>query len=261
MSRFDRHAALGVSWLACGWRLFRRNPWLLGGMGLSASALVTALWAIPLLGGPLIALLAPMALASFYLAIDRVSKVTMPLPAVLRLSALRQSPRELFGVFRDERRVMPTMVVSLYSVFVSVLANMLVWMVAGSAWVKPWSDLGVVGLLAVFAALTVALIVYFLLAVSLVYALPRTFLRDKPLVPEMWRSIRTGLHYLFALLTVLGVLLLPPLVGGIASLSSLSLAYVVALLANAVALPLVACGLYCSYRTVFQPREPAAAHA
>jgi hypothetical protein len=249
---------LGTQWLSCGWRLFLRNPWLLGGMGLCGSVLVAALWAIPLLGGPLIALLAPIVLASYYLAIDRVSKLSMPLPAILRRAAMLQSPRELFGVFRDERRIVPIAVVSLYCIFVSLLTNMLLWLVAGSSWTKSWTSLGALGWLAILAALLLALVLYFFLAASLVYALPRTFLRDKPLFPEIVRSVRAGMHYVFALSTLLALLLVPLLVAGVMSHSAWWMGYFVALLGNAVALPLVACALYCSYRTVFQSRAPGA---
>jgi len=261
MSRLTRHAALGRRWLACGWRLLRRNPWLLGGMGACAALLLVALSAIPLLGGPLIALTAPAFLASFMLAIDRVGKLNMPLPKVLRRAALRESPRALFTVFRHERRLLPITVVSLASMAVSLLTNMLVWLIAGSAWSRSWASLDARGMLAVAAAVLIALTVYFLLAAALVYALPRTFLRDKPLVPEIVRSLKAGLHYATALAVVLGIVPLIMLVAVALSPLSLLVAYVVALVLYASALPLVACALYCSYRSVYQPRPPVAAHA
>lgn len=260
MSRFTRHTKLGSRWLGCGWRLFLRNPWLLGGMGLCCAVVVSGLALIPLLGGSLIALLAPIVLASYYLVIDRVSRSSVPLPANLRLAAIKQSVRELFGVFHDEKRIVPMLVVSLYSMVASLLTNTFVWLVAGSAWTKPLASLNIAGLLAVCAAIFVALIVYFWLAISFVYALPRAFLRGKPLFPEIGRSVKVGAHYLFALLTVLGVLLAPILVGMTISLASVRLAYAAVLLANVVVLPLVACGLYCSYRSIFQP-QPTAARA
>lgn len=261
MARLQRHVQLGVRWLTCGQRLFARNPWLLGGMGLTTSVLITLLWALPLLGGPLIALMAPILLGSFSLAIERISKLNMPLPAVLRRAAFKQSPRELLLVFRDERRILPIAVVCLVSMFVSVLTNMTVWLIAGSAWTQSWISLGVSGWLSVIGAIVFALAVYFLLAAAMVYALPRTFLRDKALVPEVVRSLKASVHYVFALITVFAVLLLPLALGAVASLASPWLAYALALLVNALTLPLVACALFCSYLAVFQPRRPVAAHA
>lgn len=261
MPRLIRNTRIGASWIACGWRLFRRNPWLLGGMGACASLLLMLLWAIPFMGAPLVALLAPTLLASFYLAIDRVSQLSHALPAILRVPAIKQSPRELFRVFYDERRIVPMVVVSLYSVFLGLVVSITVRLIAGADWNTSFTDLSARGWLSVSAAMALALALYFLLAASLVYALPRTFLRGKPLFPEMQRSIRAGVHYLSALAVVLGALLLPIVVGALTSLVSVWIAYVAAFVTGALALPLTACGLYCSYRTVYRPKPPIAAHA
>ena len=85
------------------------------------------------------------------------------------------------------------------------------------------------------AAIVLALAIYFLLAAAIVYALPRTFLRGKPLVPELVRSLKIGVHYLFALVTVFAALLLPLLAACLASLASPWFGYALALLSNAVA--------------------------
>lgn len=261
MPRLIRNTRIGASWIACGWRLFLRNPWLLGGMGACASLLLMLLWTIPVMGAPLVALLAPTILASFYLAIDRVSQLSHGLPAILRVPALKQSPRELFRVFYDERRLLPMVVVSLYCVFLGLVVSIAVRSIAGADWNASWAGLSVRGGVSVSAAIALALVLYFLLAASLVYALPRTFLRGKPLFPEMLRSIRAGLHYLSALALVLGVLLLPIVVGALLLPVSVWIAYVMVFVTGALALPLTACGLYCSYRTVYRPKPPIAAHA
>lgn len=258
MTRFKKHTRLGWQWLMGGWRLLLRDPWLLMGMGLCSALLVTVLSLIPLLGGSLIAFIAPMVLASLYLAIDRLSRLNMPLPVNLRRAAMKQSPRELFLVFADERRVVPIVIVSLYSMVVSLVTNSFLWLIAGSAWTKPLSALSAPGVASVLVAMVVSLILYFFLAISIVYALPRTFLRGKPLFPEMARSVRAGWHYVFALATVLGVLLVPALIGTIISGRSAWVASIVMLFVNTVAVPWVACSLYCSYRMLYQPRpEPA----
>lgn len=243
---------LGLRWLGCGWRFFKRHPRLLGGMGIVSATIVVALSLIPLLGGSLIAFVAPILLASFYLVIDRLSASNLSAPVLPLSAALRQSARELFCVFREENRILPMVTVSLYGMIVSLLTHAFVWLIAGSAWAKPWTSLGLVPLLSVGAALLLALTLYFVLALSIVYALPRTFLRGKPLFPEIGRSLRAGKRYLFALSTVLGVLLLPIVVGAAMSLISLGVAYAAMLVLNTLVLPLVACSLYCSYRTIFQ---------
>ena len=84
MTPLKKNAALGVRWLTCGWRLFERNPWLFVGMGLCCEVLIGVLALIPLLHGPMIALVAPMLLASAYLTIDSVVRQKLRLPAALR---------------------------------------------------------------------------------------------------------------------------------------------------------------------------------
>jgi hypothetical protein len=261
MSRFRKHTELGFRWLTCGWRLFLRNPWLLGGMGFCAAALISALALIPFLGGLLIALVAALLLASAYLAIDNVSRQKMSLPASLRLVAVKQSPRELISVFRNEQRVFPTVVTGLYSMVAALLIGVLVRLMAGSAWAKDWTSLGFVALSGVLAAWLLALCIYFLLAWSLIYALPLAFLQQEPLVPAIGRSFKTAARHAFGLSVVLGFLLVPILVGAIASLVSAWAAHALAFLVGAVVLPITAASLYCSYRTVFPQREAATIHS
>jgi hypothetical protein len=40
MKRLRKQLELGVRWLDCGWRLFKRNPWLLLGMALVSMVIV-----------------------------------------------------------------------------------------------------------------------------------------------------------------------------------------------------------------------------
>ncbi|MCR4301714.1 MAG: hypothetical protein NUV51_08890, partial [Sulfuricaulis sp.] len=72
MERFWKHLHIGRRWLLNGWKLFMRNPWLLGGMGLTAAVVLGMLELIPLLGGLLIALVAPVMLSSVYLSLDTI---------------------------------------------------------------------------------------------------------------------------------------------------------------------------------------------
>lgn len=257
MSRLKRHSTLGVRWLSCGWRQFRRNPWLLGGMGLTCSALISLLTLVPLVGRPVIALLAPIFLASAYLAIDAMTRQKLPLPASLRVAAFKRSPHELVGVFRDEDRAIPIFLLSLCSLTVALLVDVLALLVTGNAWAKPLASLDTTALVTVLAATPLAAAIYFLLAASLVYTLPLAFLRDEPLIPALASSVKASMHYIFALLVLFAFLLAPCVIGILAARIAPWAGYGVQLLLNAVVLPLVAASLYCSYRTVFPPPEPA----
>src|SRR5690606_14935523 len=103
LQRITQGAGLGLRWVRCGGRLYARNPWLLGGMGACVAVLVAAAGAIPFLGGPLLGLLAPALAASFYIAIDGVAQQRLRLPPKLRGAALKQAPKELLNIARDER--------------------------------------------------------------------------------------------------------------------------------------------------------------
>lgn len=243
---------LGFRWLRCGWRLFRLNPWLLAPMGFLCALTVSVLTLIPLAGNLLVALLAPMLFASATLGIDTVSKHKIALPAKLRRAAVAQSPHELLKIFRDEERLLPAIAAGLYCMTIALVINMLAQLVVGDAWVNRWSHLEPGALLGVFATVLLAIVLYFGLAASLIYALPLAFLRDEPLFPAILRSFKTGMHYAGGLLVILPLLLLAPaLLGGFASYVSFWLANLVWLVAGSIVLPLTATSFYCSYRSLF----------
>lgn len=249
--RVKRRLALGIRWLRCGWRLFLRNPWLLGGMGITAAVLIGALSLIPLLGGLLLAFIAPVLLASAYLAIDAVSKQGMALPAVLRLAAFKRSPKELVRIFYDEEHLLPVAVAAVYSLAVALLISLVAQFVAGAAWSARWTSLDPVALFGVLTVALFTLLGYAVLAASLIYALPLAFLQDEPLVPALRRSLRAVARTASAHLAVLVLLLVPYLLGALLAQVSPASAVLVRMLAAAAILPLVTCSLYCAYRTLF----------
>lgn len=255
MQRVAKHLRIGGRWLSGGWRLFRRNPWLLGGMGLATAALVAVLALIPLAGGLLVALLAPVFLASAYLAIDGVQRQPMALPAVLRVPALKQSPQHLVGILRQPAHLPPMAVTCLFSVAAVLLTNLPVQMLAGSAWVADWSSLETGAQAGVLVATLLVFALYVLLAASLIYALPLAFLRDEPLFPSLRQSLRASRHFAVALLVLLAVLVTPFLLGALLSLISPWAGYALAFLLSAVVFPVTAASLYRSYRDIFDIRE------
>ncbi|MHB8534109.1 MAG: hypothetical protein ACYDBW_01530 [Sulfuricaulis sp.] len=255
MQSMAKHLRIGRRWIVIGWQLFQRNAWLLGGMGFTTAVLIGALAQIPLLGGLLIALLAPILLASNSLVVDSVYKQKMFLPAALRLPALKQSPRHLWDVFRDEARIVPTVAMCVYSTAGALLINLLVWMLAGDAWVAKWSTLGWATLSGVLAVALLAFVLYTVLAASLIYALPLAFLQDEPLIPSLLRSLKACRHFVLALLVLMGLLLAPIVLGAVLSRFSLWAGYAIWLMSGTVALPVFASGLYGSYHDIFASPE------
>ena len=251
MQTVAKHLRIGRRWIVIGWQLFRRNPWLLGGMGFTTTALIGALTLIPLLGGLLVATLAPILLSSAYLAIHGVYRQKMALPVSLRLPALKQSPQHLVDVLRDESRIFPIAVTCVYSTAGALLINLLVRLLAGDAWVAAWSSLEWLSLLIVLGVALLSLALYAVLAASLIYALPLTFLLDEPLVPSVLRSLKASRHFAMALLVLMSLFLAPFLLSVAVSHFSLWGGYLVWLIAGSVVLPVVAAGLYGSYHDIF----------
>lgn len=254
MERFWKHLRIGRRWLQNGWQLFMRNPWLLGGMGLMAALVLGVLGPIPLLGGLLIALVAPIMLSSVYLSLETVHRQNMVLPAKLRIPALKQSPRQLLCVFRDEKRVFPVMTASALSVTTVLVIHLLVQLMVGEAWVANWSNLDHLTLFGMLVVALLTFVLYVLLAASLIYALPLAFLRDEPLVPSLRQSLKASRHFTVALSVLLGVLLIPFLLGAVAASMSLWSGYLLWLVIGSVTLPVVSASLYCSYRDIFNAK-------
>lgn len=260
LAQVRKHAQLGLRWVKCGWRLFRRNPWLLGGMGFCAAAVLFLLALIPLIGDPLIGLLAPFLGASFFIAVDGIARQRAELPPALRLVALKRSPKEFLNVSREENRLLQVVLLGLCSLVAVVLADIVVWFVAGTAWATRGLGTGASGLALVIVAGSILFASYLLLAASLVYTLPLALLQQQPLVPAMAASLTRSAHYVFALLVVLALLAAPLLLGALVSFYARPLGYLAGLAASALALPLAACSLYCSYRTVFPALAAEPAH-
>jgi hypothetical protein len=255
LERFWKHLRIGRRWLLNGWKLFMRNPWLLGGMGLTAAVVLGLLELIPLLGGLLIALAAPVMLSSVYLSLDTIYRHNKILPVELRLPALKQSPRQLLHVFRNEEWILPAVATSALSVTVVLLIHLLVRLVAGETWVANWSSLDFLTRLGMLAIGLFNLVCYVLLAAALIYALPLTFLRNEPLVPSLQESLKASRHFTVALLLLLGVLSLPFLLSVMAASLSLWAGYLLWLVIGSVTLPVVTAALYCSYHDIFRARD------
>jgi hypothetical protein len=252
--RFKSQTELGLRWLNCGWRLFVRNPALLGGMGLCGAALVSVLSFVPIFSAPLIGLFMPFLLGSVYLTIDTLIRQKALKPSAPKIG-LRQAPKALLSVVHDENRLVTVSIAGLYALFVALIVSIVGSFFAGRALDGGLAGLSGGEILGFVVAKLIGLFVYFWLAGSLVYALPLTFFHKEPLIPAIGRSLRTSLRYAYALAVVLALLLLPAVIGGIAGAASLFAGYLAGFLVGVVVLPVTATSLYCSYRTIFPPPE------
>ncbi len=251
MERLRKQLNLGVRWLNCGWRLFKRNPWLLLGMALVSMVIVILLKFVPFLGSLLVALLAPILMSGGLLAANDLSKQKMALPASLRVAAFTRSYQVLLRPLRDEKYTATMLILAIYAVTIALLINISVEMVSDGAWAWDLASVQGPDLLAALAGKSVACLLYLLWSMSLIYAVPLIVLRDESLVPALGLSLRTSARHIVALAVILGVLVAPFFVGGLTSFISAPSSYAVWLIGGALALPLFATSCYCSYRTVF----------
>jgi len=229
---------LGLRWIRCGWRLFLRNPWQLGGMGVCSTAVAVAVIQIPLIGGPLLGLLAPAAAAAFYIAIEEISKQKIKLPRALRFFAIRQSPREV-------------LLIGLCGMIVFVLTDILTWFIAGTALASPLGSLSITTLIVVAIAMIVRIAIYLLLTASLVFTLPLALIQHEALAPAVIASMRRAWEYAIALMVIVGLWLAPLLLGALISFYATWLGYVVGMLMATFIVPISLCSFYCGYRTMF----------
>ncbi len=246
-----KQAEMGVRWLRCGWRLFTRNPWLLAGMGLVAMVIFLLLALIPLFGGLLIALFAPILLASAYLTADTISKQKMALPVSLAMPALARSPKALLCAFGDETHVIPLMIAAIYTLAAALFIQILVYFVTGGAWVGQWSGFGIGRLLGVLLAAVLALGLYLLLGASLIYALPLVYFQDQSLATALKESMRASVQHAAGVGVIFFVLVIPLIFGAVGIALPSWIAGLFSLLIGMIALPLVVMSAYCSYRTLF----------
>ncbi len=251
MKRLRKHASMGLRWLRCGWRLVKRNPWLLLGIALAAMIIIIFLTLIPFLGALLIALVAPVLAASAVLTVHDLSKQKVALPASLKFAAAARAPKELFRIVSNEQQLMSLFLVGAYALTAALLINILGHLASGGAWIADLSGLELATLIKALATRILVLMLYLVLAVSLIYAIPLIFLHDQPVVPAVGHSLRAGGRHVLALLVMMGFLLAPFVLGAIVSSFSPLAAYVVWLVGGTFVLPAFIASCYCSYRTVF----------
>lgn len=240
---------MGWRWLGCGWRLYRRAPVQLAAFGMAAGVVVVLASGLPMLGALLLGLFAPLFLGSACLVLDDIVRRGKTTRGPRGRAALRAGARSLLRVFDRESRLIPIMLLAIYSLALVLLAQILMF----SARLVVGTDvLGAV----VGAPLALGLLVA--LFASLAYALPLVVLRDEPVGTAVVRSVRAARHHLYALLMLFGLLALPTAAGALSALYSPWAAYAVGIVAGALALPWALAALYCSFRTLFAPDAPVA---
>lgn len=244
---------LPARWLKYGLRLFRRNPWLLLGLGTFSAVLLGMLLLIPFLGGLLATAAAPILMAGGYQAVHDVARLSQRMGGESLATAMVRAPRAFLSIFRNGQLTLALIMASITALIAALLINIVVRIIAGPAWANPLAALDVLPLLGVIAGMLTGFLLYSLLAMTLVFALPLVMFQDEPLVPAALRSLRRGGRYAIAMLILLALSLAPVYVRGVLGMSSAVLGYLAAVLVGAVTLPLAVAAFYCSYQDLCPP--------
>ena len=239
---------IGMRWLGCGWRLYRRAPAQLAAFGLTAGlAVVLASW-VPIIGALLVGALAPVFLGSACLVLDETARQGKTSRGPRRSAVLKAGARSLLRVFDKEVRLIPLMLFGIYSLTVVLLAKILLWITV----YRVTASTGLLGgVLGAFLALGVIA----MLLASLIYALPLAFLRNEPVGTAVVRGSRVAMRHIYAVLVLLGLLALPAALAALGAIHSPWAAYAVGILTGALAFPWATAALYCSFRTLFATEE------
>ncbi len=244
---------LPARWLKYGMRLFRRNPGLLLGMGAICAVLLGVLLLIPFLGGLLATAVAPILLAGGYQALHDSARLSQPMGRETLATAMARAPHAFLAIFRNGQLILALVMSTIYALIVALVINIVVRVIAGPAWANPLPVLDLVPLLGVIAGMLVGFLLYSLLAMTLVFALPLVMFQGEPLVPAALRSLRRSGRYIVAILILLALSLAPVYVRGALGMSSAVLGYLAAMMVATVTLPLAVAAFYCSYQDLCPP--------
>lgn len=253
--RAQAQLQIGMRWLGCGWRLYRRAPARLAAFGVAAGlAAVLVSW-VPIVGALLLGALAPMLLGSACLVMDETARQGKTSRAPRRGADLKAGARSLLRVFEKEARLIPLMLFGIYSLAVVLLVKILLWLTAYGVALDRARLAASIDLLGAVFGVLLALGVIVMLLASLIYALPLAFLRDEPVGTAVLLSLRTAIRHIYAVLVLLGLLALPAILGVLGAIHSPWAAYAVGIVVSPLALPWAAAALYCSFRTLFATEE------
>lgn len=250
MKRLREQFRLGLRWLSCGWRLCRRRLWLTLTMGLISSLIINLLSLIPIAGNILLSLLLPLLASSTLLTLDDIANQRASKSIGMAAKLLRPL-QELFRIFREQKHLMTVVIICIYSLTITILITISLYIVSGGSWIIDISAMGLSTLLRAMGTWLLAIILYTGLIASLFFALPLIFLRDKALAPSIGNSLKMSQRYLFAILVLIAAVILVFLIGAIVAVFSQAAAFAVWVIGIMLAFPLFMASAYCSYRTLY----------
>ncbi len=250
-----------LAWVRAGFDRVQREParWL--GMTFVYLLIALILKRIPFLGSYVLALLTPITIAGAMLA-ARSSLQPAPVGANAWLRALSaDGARELFQVFRREDHSFAIVIVCVVTLGLVVLVNIPELLITGGSIISGIAGANLAGPMPVMAVvnIAIALALYTLLAMALLYVVPLALFGRRQAIPAVIESFQACLRERKALALFVAPFLAVNFLVTFTFNVSHWLGYLLLAVMGTVTLPAFVIGLHSSYKTLFEAAAPAPA--
>jgi hypothetical protein len=261
----NRGTGRGIAWIVQGWHLVREQPPLWFGMAAIYLVLGFTLKLIPFMGDLLLVLVTPMLLAGVTAGLaqeksavrQNVNGKASSMPALLQ-AWLAQPAQELVSIFTREDKVFGAVLLGIVTLGLAMLVKITGYLLIGGSMVSGLTagQLNASQITTVFGMLVVA-ILYLVLAMGLLYSVPRTVLGNRPPFEAIAESFSACRHNAVPLLTLAAPFFVVYL-GIIAVFTKIHwLGYLLVFSAGGVALPVFVASVYSSYLALYPPDHSA----
>lgn len=259
----DRRTGRGIAWIVQGWHLVQEQPSLWFGMAAIYLVFGFTLKLIPFMGDLLLVLVTPMLLAGVVAGLAQeksavhilVNGKASSMPALLQ-AWLAQPAQELVNIFTREDKVFGAVLLGIITLGLAMLVKITGYLLIGGSMVSGLTagQLNASQITTVLGMLVVA-ILYLVLAMGLLYSVPRTVLGNRPPFEAIAESFSACRHNAMPLLTLAAPFFVVYL-GIIAVFANNHwLGYLLVFSAGGVALPVFVASVYCSYLALYPPNH------
>ena len=261
----NRGTSRGIAWIVQGWHRVQEQPPLWFGMAAIYLVFGFTLKLIPFMGDLLLVLITPMLLASVVAVLAQKKSAVHPnvigqgysMPALLQ-AWLAQPAQELVSIFTREDKVFGAVLLGIVSLGLAMLVKITGYLLIGGSMVSGLTagQLNASQITTVIGMLVVA-ILYMVLAMGLLYSVPRTVLGNRPPFEAIAESFSACRDNAVPLLTLAAPFFIVYL-GIIAAFAKNHwLGYLLVFSAGGVALPIFVASVYCSYLALYPPDHSA----
>ena len=257
----NRGTGQGIAWIVQGWHLVQEQPPLWFGMAAIYLALGFTLKLIPFMGDLLLVLITPMLLASVVAVLAQEKSAVhrnvigkaASMPAWLQ-AWLAQPAQELVSIFTREDKVFGAVLLGIVTLGLAMLVKITGYLLIGGSMVSGLTagQLNASQTTTVLGMLVVV-ILYLVLAMGLLYSVPRTVLGSRPPFEAIAESFSACRDNAVPLLTLAAPFFIVYLVIIAAFAKNHWLGYLLVFSAGGVALPVFVASVYCSYLVLYPP--------